>query len=593
MAPTAAVTDEQMSILLDPEKEKEWVETLLNVPSEDRGLVPWVLTEQQNRISASAKHLRKMVIVKGRQTRCSTILLARMLRKATTTYGRNYVVITQTDEMTQNFRQFFKDRLQELQEALGEEYSTSPKDGGVDNDKKLRFGKMKSTIYWSSAEQKVGLRGINTAHYVHASEVAHWPEESAKRIMGGLLPASPANGDFIAESTPNGAAGWFYKKAMDSMPLVPMSLWTVCFYPWWLEKNYTIGTYTDVFRDAGIDLEKLRFDFLPSPQEETLMGREGLNLDQMLWRRVMTQQLLTTGQYFAQEYPEDLLSCWLAAGVGFFHDDTFDHMAFLRDRCKAPREKLRELKYRDPVTGSESLRDFQGPNLQVWEPPIPGQKYVGFQDVSAGASLDGDYSALSMHEVRTLRQVAVLRFRATPGRVGRAASAVGQFYNTAFIGVERNSYGVGALEAMQEDHYPNLYYDMVNQPQRPELGWYTTPASRELMLMRFREKIFNDSVPIVDQMTVLEMGAFTWREVNGRGGNITWRAEAEHGNDDLVIAVAGATTIAPYAPGAVKSMSASAAREGGAYGQEPVYTVNGNGVVVPNGQANASMPWLR
>jgi hypothetical protein len=332
-------------------------------------------------------------------------------------------------------------------------------------------------------------------------------------------------------------------------------------------------------KEAGLEPDKMRAQFQPTPQEDTLMSREGLGIDQMLWRRLKSRDLMATGMYFAQEYPEDLLSCWLASGVGFFHDEQYDHLAYYRDQVRPPKHKFRELNYRDPVTGVQSTVDFVGPNFHVWEEPQVGKRYVAFQDVSAGVAVDGDYSALIVADQDTLKHVATLRVRTLPTRVGHMASAVCAYYNWAFLGVERNTYGLSALEAIVDDHYPNLYYDVVNQPQHPELGWFTSPNSREMMLNRFRTRIFDHTWQTQDQMMILEMGGFTWKQVQGRTGNVLFRAEADKGNDDMVIASAGCAAIAPYAPNRVKSggrVLADAASPG-SYRQDQagVYT-NGN-----------------
>lgn len=535
----------QLDLLTNPEKELDWIQSLLMVPSEDRGLVRWVATEQQRRIIATTRNIKKLVIIKGRQTRCSTILMAKALRRATTTYGSNYVIITQNKDMTQNFRTFIKDRLEDLAN-VGLDY-----DVDIDNDFKLRLGKMKSTFYFASAEAKVGLRGINTAHWVHASEVAHWPEDSAKRIIGGLLPASPPNGTFIMESTPNGSAGQFYEKAMDAIaePGLP---WTVAFYPWWLEQSYDISSYQEVLAGAGVDLDRMRMSFIPSANEETLMAREHLSVGKMLWRRMRTRDLLSTGAYFAQEYPEDLMTCWLASGVCYFHDDLEDHLAYYRAACTDAPQRISTLDYLDPSLGVTSPIDFYGPNLQVWGRPVPGHRYVGFLDCSAGVQ-GGDYSAFTMLDVTEgLRHVATLRVRTVPNRVGAMVAAVSRWYNFAFLGVERNTYGLEALGELQRMHYPNLFYDFINTPNKPDLGWFTSDTSRALMLSRLREAVFNHRLQLQDQQAVIEMGGFSWHEVHGRTGVPQWKAEAERGNDDMVISLAGAVTIAPYAPSRVR-----------------------------------------
>ena len=579
--------DKALELFTDPEREREWVEAFLNVPSEDEGIVPWTCTAQQTRIIDASRRARRLIIIKGRQTRCSTILMAKAVRRAVTSYGQNFVIITQTDVMTQNFRQFIKDRFADLADK-GFSYEFEK-----DNDKILRLGARKNTFHFASAESKVGLRGIQTAHWVHASEVAHWPEDSARRIIGGLLPAVPPGGFFVAESTPNGADGWFYKNAMNAMPMVPSSLWTVAFFPWWLENKYTAETYRTILADMGLDLDQMKMNFIPSPEEEGLMRRESLDVNRMLWRRFMTEQLMSTGQYFAQEYPEDMLSCWLASGVCFFQDDQFDHLAFYRGRARQPMQKLTHADYRDPVTGVTTRVDFLGPNLQIFEAPAPGHSYVAFQDASAGVSQEGDYSALTILDVSTpmYRQVATVRVRTLPGRVGAMAAAACQMYNTAFFGFERNTYGISVYEKVMEMHYPSLFYDVVNQPNDPKPGWYTGPQSREIMLNRFRERVFNHSVDIIDQVSLMEMGGFTMRKVQGRGGNFTFRAEAEQGNDDMVISLAGACAIAPYAPLKVGYSLAGPSGSKGAPGTDGLVVVDGNGVVVVGG-GTGRLPWL-
>lgn len=586
-------TEALEDLFIDPELDRAWVETLLTIESEDEGIIPWTCTEQQVRILDTTRRIRKLVIIKGRQTRCSTILLAKAIRKAVTSYGQNFVIITQTNEMSQNFRQFIKNRFEDLAK-LGFEYDFSTKNGGMDNEEKLRIAGRRCTFHFASAEQKVGLRGIQTAHWVHASEVAHWPEDSAKRIMGALLPASPPTGFFVAESTPNGAAGWFYEKATNSVPLVPVSLWTVAFYPWWLEPKYNIKSYIGVLADMGISLDKLRLNFIPSPAEEALMNQERLGIDQMLWRRFRADDLLSTGQYFAQEYPENLLSCWLASGTCFFHDDLADHLGYYRGHVQEPAQKRRTMDYTDPVTGVESVIDLLGPSLLVWESPQAGHQYVAFLDLSAGAGEDSDYSALVILDVTqpTHNHVATLRIRTLPSRVGAMAAAVSRWYNWAYLGVERNAgYGTSALEKLQEMHYPNLFYDMVNQPEKPQLGWYTSPQSRERMLAGLRERVFNHTITIPDQMAIIEMGGFTWRKVQGRSGVLSFRAEAERGNDDMVMALAGACAIAPYAPRRVR-LGHRELRVGPDSSAEDSIVLDGRtGVVVQRG-GSAQLPWL-
>ncbi len=125
------------------------------------------------------------------------------------------------------------------------------------------------------------------------------------------------------------------------------------------------------------------------------------------------------------------------------------------------------------------------------------------------------------------------------------ACAIGQYYNYAYMAPERNGVGAGTLAKMMELRYPNLYYDIIQNPKKPEPGWWTSDTSRDLMLRTLRESIFEHSFVTHSLVLVLEMGALTWSRVKiGK-----WRAEAKTGaHDDVLISIAGALCIAPYAP---------------------------------------------
>lgn len=521
------------SLLLDPGRTGDWIETLLTVPTEDRGIIDFVPTVQQRLMLLG--QTGRDITVKGRQTRASSLFMSRNVRRMTTEYGLNCAMITQTDQMTQLFRARIKHHLNDLAER-DLKYEVTK-----DNENELYLPRMRNRFFFGSAEQKTGPRGIQTAHIVHCSEVAFWDEERAKTIIGALIPACPAPpyGWFDLESTPNGAQGQFYQKAMAARPVDPMSKWTVHFYPWWLEKSYTIESYAALY-----DVPGLLDEFKPTDKEKALMSREGLSPSQVLWRRIQWADLLTTGKYGAQEYPEDMISCWLTAGEGYFHDDTFDHLGLYKDECHKAMLEITSLPYKN------SEVKFVNGSLQVWEIPVPGATYVVFEDAAAGfsggESRDADYTAITVLNAKTRHHAATLRLRATPERAGAMACAVGQYYNWAYLGIERNSYGAGSLAKAQELQYPNLYYDIVNNPKKPEAGWWTSETSRDLMLRTFREAVFEHSFTTHDIIAVLEMGTLVWAQATAKTKP---RPEAREGaHDDVVMSLAGAYTIAPFAP---------------------------------------------
>jgi hypothetical protein len=516
-------------LLFDPLYEKEWIETFLTIPNEFGQTVEFKLTDQQRQMTAY--QTGRDITVKGRQTRASSKIMARNVRRMTTSFGLNCVVVTQTDEMTQMFRARIKHHLEDLAAA------DMPFDFITDNDDELVIGgKMKNRFIWASAQQKAGKRGVQSAHIVHASEVAHWPASVADNIIGGLLPACPPPpyGWFDIESTPLGSEGLFWKYTMDARPFNPMSEWTVHLYPWWLERTYNIEKY----RASGLyDIDSMVRNFQPTDAERKLIEEFKLTPGQILWRRIQTQSLLKAGTPFAQEYPEDLTKCFLTSGECYFADPEFDHLDFYREMVHSPLLVLRSLDYNGDKV------DFHGGILNIWEPPQPGHSYVAWADTATGQS--EDFSAIGVLDPATNHLVASIRVRVTPERTGEIACAVARYYNTAYLGIERNSYGLAALSvAINQMKYPSLYYDFINEPTNPRAGWYTTQSNRDKMLGGLRAAVFGHTLISADQVLLMEMGAFTWNKAGK-----TWKAEAREGaHDDMVMMMAGLLAIAPYAP---------------------------------------------
>lgn len=518
------------SLLFDPAMEREWVETFLTIPNELGQTVEFRLTDQQKLMGAY--HTGRDITVKGRQTRASSRIMARNVRRMTTSFGLNCVVVTQTDEMTQMFRARITHHLEDLATA------GMPFDIGPSNDYELVIGqKMKNRFIWGSAQQKAGKRGVQTAHIIHASEVAHWPAGTDRSIIGGLLPACPPPpyGWFDIESTPNGAEGLFYDYVMKSRLFDPSSEWSAHLYEWWLEKTYHIDSY----RESGLfDVDAMLRDFQPTDLERRLMTDHGLVPGQILWRRIKRASLLSTGALFEQEYPENLNDCFLAAGECYFADSEFDHINYYRtEMIHSPALLLPSLTYNTDVV------EFRGAYLNIWEAPVPGKGYVAWLDTATGQA--EDYSAIGVLDPLTNHVVATLRVRATPERSGAIACAIAHYYNNAYLGIERNSYGLSALSvALNDLRYPNLYYDFINEPTKPACGWYTTATNRDKMLGGLRAAFFGHTLILHDAVSLMEMGAFTWQKA-GQG----WKASARQGgHDDMVMVLSGLLAIAPYAP---------------------------------------------
>lgn len=134
----------------------------------------------------------------------------------------------------------------------------------------------------------------------HGSEVAFW-KDAEKIIVGAMQGGDP---DVILESTPNGAQGYFYERAMDA--LRGDGVWRLHFYSWWWDADYRIPL------EEG---ERLEY----TEEENKLVTDNGLTPEQIKWRRNKVKELRDK---FRQEYPEDPITCFLTSGNSYFGDLT-------------------------------------------------------------------------------------------------------------------------------------------------------------------------------------------------------------------------------------------------------------------------------
>jgi hypothetical protein len=121
-----------------------------------------------------------------------------------------------------------------------------------------------STIVIATAGSKEAGRGDTYTDF-HGSEVAFWPDP--ERILAGAMQGG--NPDVVLESTPNGASGWFYERAMEAA--AGNSPWKLHFYPWFWDAEYVLPVTPE--DDARLDDE-----------EKILVDTYHLTFAQIFWR---------------------------------------------------------------------------------------------------------------------------------------------------------------------------------------------------------------------------------------------------------------------------------------------------------------------
>lgn len=560
-----------------PEAQRDWIESLLTVPNERAEVVKFHLYPQQWRMLQ--EQTGRDITVKGRQTRASSLILARNLRRMTTGFSLRCLVVTQSDQTTALFRRRIEHHLQDLaRRGLDYPIVSSNKD-------ELVIGKELNNSYlFASGEERVTGRSYS-AQIAHLSEISHWRPETAGELVGGIVPAVPGApvGWMDMESTPNGAEGLFYEYAQDAFASEgQLQPWRVHFYPWWLEPRYRAGLEitNDLILDS-VTLQGFTDSFDPSHRERFLMEQYSLSVEQMLWRRWRERELAKTGIPFAQEYVEDFSSCWITGSENYFAaPDGKDHLSWYRDQCTDPVERIESLPYRG------SAVSFYGRNLQVWEMPDVRSTYAGFCDLAEGGSgADHDFSALTIVNAMTRHHAATLRLKCSPNDFGAMACAVGQFYNQATIGGERGNYGSAALDKMRSLSYPRIYYhiELGQNRTHPEPWIFPTQQHRDELLAALREGVFEHSFLTRDRVAVSEMGTFGWHKVATTRPGYKARAKKRK-HDDLVISLAGALFIARRVYRAPRARLADQPEE---------VIVGRHGVVLSRGQPPQRKPWFR
>lgn len=186
----------------------------------------------------------------------------------------------------------------------------------------------------TDSESVIATAGTKTAgrsgtySLIHCSEVAFWND--AETVFTGLLQSATPDSRIFLESTPNGAQGTFYE--ICSAALHGENNWTLHFYAWWWD-----DTNSTPLEPGEV--------ITPTDEELHVMAKaaaDGFTLtpEQIKWRR---NKMNEPGMMlrFAQEYPEDVHSCFLTSGQSVFGN--FDNALQLDPPQTKPVDKHRHV----------------------------------------------------------------------------------------------------------------------------------------------------------------------------------------------------------------------------------------------------------
>lgn len=424
------------------------------------------------------------IVLKARQMGLSTWVVGRFLLRTLRVPGTTTLMVAHTRESAHalftSVARMWDTLPPWLQENLG------PR--GRSNIGQMTFPKLDSQFRIASASERNAGRGL-TVHNLHCSELARWTGNAAE-TLAGLRAALAPGGELVLESTPNGAYGCFHSE----WQLAEANGVTRHFFPWWFEPTYVGAAVTDL-----------------SDEEDELIAREGLSLEQVGFRRDLCRRF---GAMRAQEFAEDAVSCFRVSGSCFFDTPALE----ARLGSLQPAWEFR-----------------RNSGLQVWLPPVPGRRYIVAADPAGGGSA-GDFAGLQVIDRTTGIQCAELQARLSPRDLARVAADLAREFNGALLVVERNNHGSAVLAYLEKEMAGSaapvtLYEGADRMP-----GWLTDSASRPRMLARMAALLSAEPEMFGSERLLMECRSFQTDE-HGRA------AAAPGAHDDLVMSMAIAQAV--------------------------------------------------
>jgi hypothetical protein len=440
----------------------------------------------------------RVIILKARQMGLSTLVGGWLYWYITQHKAQKGLVVTHHADSTRALFDMTKRYFDHTPELLKPHSKYSSR-------KELNFDILDSSYVVATAGGDGIARG-ETFTQAHLSELAFWPNATAKDNLNAILQAIPSTKGtaVFIESTANGVSGPFYeiwKGACEGTNgFVPV------FLPWFIQDEYR---------------EKVPENFKRTPDEEDLVEKFGLDDGQLMFRR---RKVAQNGiELFQQEYPSTAEEAFLTSGRPVFNTQQ------LQKRI----EETPDVKQKLALEGEEWVEHPRG-ELTVYRLHVPGETYYIGADVAMGVR-GGDWSVAQVFDSKK-RQVAVYRSQVHPDYFAEVLVALGYFYNTAKLIVESNNHGILTCTRVGKDYaYPNFYtevvYDKLSDKETIKLGFHTNVKTKPLIIDQLRASLREGEVELNDKVTIRELMTYI---VNENGA-----MEAEQGCfDDCVVSLA-------------------------------------------------------
>lgn len=473
----------------------------------------------------------RFIILKARREGVSTLIEELGFTDCLMRPYRQFKIVAHDQEGSDNLFHMIKRSYQELPEHWRE---SRP----VKRNTQYRLDFMRphySSITRATANRSYlgSSEAINT---LHLSEVAKYKDPPARDAIVSVQQCVPPYWDslIIKESTAYGKHNYFHeqwelaeKGKIDFIPL---------FFPWQHFKTY----FLPLAPGQKLELTEAQRAY----KEELKLSDERMNW--WLWKK--RNDCNDDEKEAHQEYPGAAKYAFKYSGLPYFDPDALE---IAGSRVRTPLCVVK-LEFTSPQYPLVQAVEEPAALVRIWEFPEPDAEYVCPMDPSEGAG--GDYCVL--YVLKVSRKVGVrhkLVAAVRNNHLNGVDAAVlqyqlGTFYNTAFIGTEKNT-GAAALHVLERGEltqypqilggYPNQYYhthiDKTTMEETERLGWITSKTTKDKMLAELQKTIIDDSVEIYDADLIYELEGFCLNKERNRPEATSKDPETRKAHDDTIM----------------------------------------------------------
>lgn len=477
--------DEQVEFIREHLNDPWWrLNNLYKIENEKGELVTFRMRQAQRELFVNMWYMN--IILKARQLGFSTAIDIYLLDQAL--FGENLKcgIIAQDQQAAgEIFRTKIEIPFDNMPSWLKAEFPvTSRRSGATGGYMLFRHG--------SSIQVATSFRS-GTVQRLHVSEhgkiCANYPKK-AKEVRTGTLNAIHQDCIVFIESTAEGVGGDYHSMCMESLELQKSGVdlsqidYKFHFYAWFQDPKYVLAV-----PPSGLQLSRAHEEYFAGVESAMSVS---LSDEQKYW--YITKER-SQGEEMKQEFPSTPLEAFLTSGRRVFSPS---HIMLAEGDTKPPliiydmdaetgkRHKQAKMSMENK---DQFMRTLEG-MLLVWELPDEDEQYAIGADVAEGLA-HGDRSSIDVVKRSTGEQVAHWYGHIDPGLLASLLRHIGEWYNGAYIGPERNNHGHAVLLALRDIYptrriYAEQYMDRDADDETPRLGWLTTAQSKPVLIDGFK-----------------------------------------------------------------------------------------------------------